>query len=300
MIVIGELHKFKEFELNELKSRFKNIYFIKKCETNATIDEIENILNKIAIKTILLNTNEIPSNIKNYLTSLKEKGLEVCDVSGFMQKYLYKIYIHPATKKINIPAYTPKQYLLKRVIDITVSLPLFILTMPISLYSIYRIKKESPDGGIFFKQKRVGLNNKDFECIKFRSMRTDTQYFNKYTQEGDPRIFPWGNFMRKTRIDELPQLLNVLKGDMHLVGPRAEWNILVKDYENQISCYNLRHKVKPGITGWAQVNYHYGTNIEDTKEKLSYDLYYIQNWSLRLEIATILKTIKVVMLNKGM
>jgi len=198
-----------------------------------------------------------------------------------------------------IKGYTKFEYLQKRVIDYLLSIPLLILALPIMLYSAYRIKKESPDGGIFFIQNRVGINGKTFKCIKFRSMRTDIDYFNKYTQEDDPRIFPWGKIMRKTRIDELPQLFNVLKGDMHFIGPRAEWDILVKEYENKIPNYNLRHKVKPGITGLAQVEYHYGASLEDTKQKLMYDLYYIKNWSIWLEIKIFIKTILVVLGKKG-
>lgn len=167
------------------------------------------------------------------------------------------------------------------------------------LYSIYRIKKESPDDSVFFKQVRVGKSGVPFNCYKFRSMHSNTKFFNPYTQNEDPRIFSWGSFMRKTRVDELPQLLNVLKGDMHLIGPRAEWIDLVKDYENQLPNYHKRHKVAPGITGWAQVNYPYGRNLEDTHQKLMYDLYYIKHWNLWLEIKIIFKTIAVVLGKNG-
>ena len=199
-----------------------------------------------------------------------------------------------------ITIYNPFNYILKRVIDYSISLPLLIISSPLILYSAYKIKKESPESSVFFKQLRVGQNNKSFICYKLRSMRTDIDYSNKYTQEKDPRVFPWGNFMRKRRIDELPQLWNVLKGDMHLIGPRAEWDELVKNYEQDIPHYKLRHIVKPGITGWAQVKYRYGANLEDTKQKLIYDLYYIENWSLWLEIKTIWLTIKVVLGRKGL
>ena len=196
--------------------------------------------------------------------------------------------------------YSPLQYIFKRVVDYFLSALLMVIAMPIGLYSIYRIKKESPDGPILFKQIRVGKDGKPFVCYKFRSMRTDVNYFDKYTHNNDPRLFKWGEFMRRTRIDELPQLINVLKGDMHLIGPRAEWIALVQEYEKKIPNYHLRHVVKPGITGWAQVNYHYGASIEDTKKKLEYDLYYIKNWSPWLELKTIFKTIAVVLGKKGL
>jgi lipopolysaccharide/colanic/teichoic acid biosynthesis glycosyltransferase len=214
------------------------------------------------------------------------------------QKILYKDIENIQEK--NIRSYNSFEYFLKRVVDFSITIPLLLLTSPLFLYSAYRIKKESPDGPIFFKQARVGKDEKEFICYKFRSMRTDVDFFDKYTQNKDPRVFKWGAFMRKTRIDELPQLFNVLKGDMHIVGPRAEWSELVKEYEQEIPKYHLRHIVKPGITGWAQVNYPYGRNIEDTKKKLEYDLYYIKNWSLGLEIKTLLKTVLVVLGKKGL
>jgi lipopolysaccharide/colanic/teichoic acid biosynthesis glycosyltransferase len=131
-------------------------------------------------------------------------------------------------------------------------------------------------------------------------MSEDSKYSkNLYTQDNDPRIFPFGKFMRATRIDELPQLINVLKGDMHIIGPRAEWNILVDKYNKEIKNYSLRHSVMPGITGLAQVRYPYGENIKDTKIKLIYDMFYIQNWSLKLECRIILETINVIFRAKG-
>ncbi len=186
----------------------------------------------------------------------------------------------------------------KRLIDYLVAIPPLILTLPIMLYSIYRIKKESPDGPIFFKQTRIREKGTPFTCIKFRSMRTDIEFFDHYTQENDPRIFKWGAIMRKTRIDELPQLFNVLKGEMHIIGPRAEWNELVSKYEKRWSFYHSRHLINPGITGWAQVNYPYGKNLEDTYQKLMYDLYYIKNWNIWLEIKTIFKTALVMLSTK--
>jgi lipopolysaccharide/colanic/teichoic acid biosynthesis glycosyltransferase len=169
------------------------------------------------------------------------------------------------------------------------------------LYSAYRIKKESPDGPIFFKQKRVGLNGKEFVCVKFRSMIPDAEKGNpQFASKNDPRVFKWGETIRKTRIDELPQILNVLKGDMHFIGPRPERKVWTEQFEEQIPYYSERHLIKPGITGWAQVMYPYGVNTEDAKQKLMYDLYYIKHWSLLLEMKVLWKTIKVVLNKKGL
>ena len=194
--------------------------------------------------------------------------------------------------------YTKFQYFQKRMVDLIVGGSLFLVSLPLALYTVHRIRKESP-GSIFFKQSRIGLDGKAFTCYKFRSMHEDGQ-FNPYTQENDSRIFAYGNTMRKMRIDELPQLLNVLKGEMHLIGPRAEWDILVKDYEKIIPNYHDRHLVAPGITGLAQVCYPYGRNVEDAKEKLKFDMEYINNWSLWQEIKVVYKTIEVVLGKRGM
>ncbi len=120
-----------------------------------------------------------------------------------------------------------------------------------------------------------------------------------YTAKGDLRITRIGKFLRTYRLDELPQMLNVLSGDMSLIGPRAEWDKLVTDYEQQIPCYHFRHLVKPGITGWAQVNYPYGANLDDTLRKLEYDLYYIRHFSLQIDASIVLKTIHIMLFGKG-
>jgi len=200
--------------------------------------------------------------------------------------------------KKHYQSYTKAQYIQKRFIDLLFSSILILVTSPVMLYALYRIKKESP-GPILFKQSRIGLKGKAFTCYKFRSMHVDSK-FNPYTQTNDSRIFPFGNIMRKMRIDELPQLLNVFKGEMHLIGPRAEWDILVKEYETIIPSYHDRHLVAPGITGLAQVYYPYGCNSKDAKNKLKYDRLYISSWSLGLELKVIFQTIKVILQKRGM
>ncbi len=154
-------------------------------------------------------------------------------------------------------------------------------------------------GPVFFAQNRVGKNHELFRLYKLRSMRIGDASGDPYTRQGDTRVTHTGRFLRATRIDEFPQLWNVLRGDMSLIGPRAEWSRLVENYEREIPCYHFRHLVKPGITGWAQVNYPYGANLEDTLRKLQYDLYYIRHFSFTLDASIVLKTIHVMLFGKG-
>ena len=144
---------------------------------------------------------------------------------------------------------------------------------------------------VFFRQERVGRGEKRFTLLKFRTMRVRHEEDDPYTRDKDERITRVGSLLRLVRLDELPQIFNVLTGDMSFVGPRAEWSRIVADYETKIPSYHLRHLVKPGITGWAQVNYRYGSGLDDAIEKLRYDLYYIKNYSLVLDIEILLKTI---------
>jgi lipopolysaccharide/colanic/teichoic acid biosynthesis glycosyltransferase len=199
-----------------------------------------------------------------------------------------------------LKAYSKSQFFQKRVIDFVVSSLLIIASLPIVAVTVFRIKRESP-GPIFFTQTRIGLNGKPFTCYKFRSMHIhDITTDGLYTEDQDLRIFPFGQFMRKTRIDELPQILNIIKGEMHLIGPRAEWDILADKYEKQIANYKKRYLVRPGITGLAQVSYPYGRNTYDAEQKLKFDLEYIKNWSLLSELKVIFKTVGVVLGKKGL
>ncbi len=306
MIILGDKYKFVEHETKNIKKIFQEIvkisYKDKKIED--IINTIEKILQDENKHLIILNTvTPIPNKLIIYLTNLELKGVSFVSIEYFLEKYMKKCYIFKDQTDISfltkIKPYTKWQYIQKRVIDYFGIFWLFLFSLPATLYSAYRIKKESPDGPIFFRQKRVGKNGIEFECVKFRSMRTDVEFFNHYTQENDPRIFPWGKVMRKTRLDELPQIWNILKGEMHLIGPRAEWIELVEKYEKSIPYYNQRHLVAPGITGWAQVNYPYGQNLDDTKQKLMYDLYYIKYWDIELELKIVWMTAMTVLGKKG-
>jgi sugar transferase (PEP-CTERM system associated) len=194
----------------------------------------------------------------------------------------------------------PLDAFLKRAFDIAVSLGLLLLTLPLLLVTACLIKLESP-GPIFYHQARVGLHGRDFTILKFRSMRTDAETDGRprWASERDPRITRVGAIIRKLRIDELAQVFNVLRGDMSLVGPRPERPFFVAELARAIPYYSERHWVRPGITGWAQVNYPYGASTEDARIKLTYDLYYVKNRSIFLDFMILLQTARVIFWNYG-
>ncbi|MCH6257393.1 sugar transferase [Puniceicoccaceae bacterium K14] len=188
---------------------------------------------------------------------------------------------------------------IKRLSDIFAALIGLIVLSPVFVLTALAVRLTSK-GPIIFSQSRIGEKEKPFTMYKFRSMKVGSEKGNKYTQVGDSRITSIGGFLRKSRLDELPQLWNVLRGDLALIGPRAEWDKLVKDYEKKFPYYHFRHAVKPGITGWAQVNYSYGANDRDTIEKLYYDLYYVRHFSFVLDLQVCIKTVYMMLFGKGM
>lgn len=193
---------------------------------------------------------------------------------------------------------TPQQWQ-KRLLDVGVSLILLALTLPIWLLTALAIKWESP-GAIFFQQRRTGLFNQEFNILKFRSMCQDAEKDGaRWASKNDSRITRVGNFIRKTRIDELPQLLNVLKGEMSIVGPRPEREVFIHDLEKHIPFYRFRHTVKPGVTGLAQVRYTYGASVEDAMHKHRHDIYYIKHQSVWMDLRILLDTVRVVLTGQG-
>lgn len=299
ILILGKRYSFNEFELKMLESQNIQLIYLKISELNQLKEKV------LAFSPDYLVPNlEQPATSKliKELTHLDLNDIRVMALNHFMETFLRKCYIPYDKEDLSylekIHSYSTANYILKRSIDWFTLITLGVVSSPVILYSIYKIKKESP-GKILFSQTRVGLKGRSFMAIKFRSMHENAK-FNPYTQRKDPRIYPYGNIMRKSRIDELPQLWNVLKGDMHVLGPRTEWDILVENYEKEIPYYHERHLVRPGISGWAQVLYPYGASIEDSRQKLMYDLYYIKHWSIWLEIETIMRTISVVIGKKGL
>ena len=186
----------------------------------------------------------------------------------------------------------------KRIFDLISAAFALVILSPLLLLIGLAIRIET-SGPAIFRQTRVGRDGKPFTLFKFRSMREGSEKGAIYTAEKDPRITRIGGFLRKTRLDELPQLWNVLLGDMSIIGPRAEWAKLAEGYEANIPFYGYRHLVRPGITGWAQVNYKYGASDDDAVIKLKYDLYYIRHYSMALDFAIILKTLHLIIFAKG-
>jgi sugar transferase (PEP-CTERM system associated) len=188
----------------------------------------------------------------------------------------------------------------KRAFDIASSATLLLLASPLMLLTTLAIKLEGP-GPVFYQQERVGMRGRSFQCIKFRSMRIDAEKDGvaRWASKNDSRITRVGAFIRKTRIDELPQLISVLAGEMSMVGPRPERPSFVAQLREQIPYYDLRHTVKPGLTGWAQVRYAYGASLDDAKRKHQFDLYYVKNNSVMLDLMVLIETVSVVLFREG-
>ena len=188
----------------------------------------------------------------------------------------------------------------KRALDLSVALIGCVLALPLMILCAIAVRLDSP-GGVLYRQQRVGQHGRLFNLFKFRSMRQDAEALTGavWASEQDPRVTRVGRFMRRTRLDEIPQLWNVLRGDMSIVGPRPERPEFVQSLAKEIPFYGQRHTVKPGLTGWAQVSYAYASSVDSTMEKLQYDLFYIKNLSLPLDLFIMFCTAKIVLLGKG-
>jgi exopolysaccharide biosynthesis polyprenyl glycosylphosphotransferase len=190
--------------------------------------------------------------------------------------------------------------MMRRIVSLLFSSALLVLAAPFLPIIVLAIKLTSP-GPVLYRQQRVGRRGKIFNCYKFRTMRADAEADTGPTWAGDddPRITPVGRFLRRTRLDEIPQLWNVLRGDMSFVGPRPERPEFVEWLGQEIEYYSLRHIIRPGITGWAQICYEYGSSVEQAKEKLTYDLYYIKHLSVAFDLYIIFQTVKIVLFGRG-
>jgi exopolysaccharide biosynthesis polyprenyl glycosylphosphotransferase len=251
--------------------------------------------------------DRIPADLLEHLVRTQFQRTRVYTLESFYEAHWRHVPVHsidpfwPLQMGFQLARNSPYHYL-KRLFDIMLSALLLALLWPLLLLLTLIVWVESGSPAIF-RQFRVGREGELFTVFKYRTMRTDAASAEAepdlYTRENDPRITRAGRWLRKLRLDELPQLFNVLRGDMSLIGPRAEWVKCAQRYERVIPFYHFRHLVKPGITGWAQVNYPYGESDEDAVEKLKYDLYYIRHYSLKLDAMIVLKTVHTVLFGKG-
>jgi sugar transferase (PEP-CTERM system associated) len=270
-------------------------------------------IDNLAEHATLLNASEVLLALEerrnalplNDLIRVKTTGVHVNEISSFLERETGRVDLDTVNPSwlIFSDGFSSGQRIssfAKRVFDMAVSALLLVLALPIVLITAIAIKLES-SGPAFYRQTRVGLYGEVFELIKLRSMRQDAEVPGQaqWAQEDDPRVTRIGKWIRKLRIDELPQAWNVLKGDMSFVGPRPERPQFVADLETQLNYYAERHMVKPGITGWAQINYPYGASLEDSRHKLEYDLYYAKNYTPFLDVLILLQTFRVVLWPDG-
>ena len=272
---------------------------------NNNFEGLARLSQSFGIETIVVGFKEKRRNLPTQeLLRCRLDGIRIVDGNSFYENL---------TGRLAISALNPgwlifsdgfqkshSHLILKRWADLMLSLLLMIFCLPLIVVTAILIKIDSR-GPVIFSQERMGERGKNFRVHKFRSMVQDAEKKSGpvWAQSNDDRVTRVGRLLRKLRIDELPQLWNVLKGDMSFVGPRPEREFFVKQLEEIIPYYSVRFTVKPGLTGWAQVSYGYGATVDDAKEKLSYDLFYIKNMSPLMDLIIVLKTIKIVLFGKG-
>ncbi len=294
---------------------FVVVGYVSMSEANRVIPEAiaRDAIYNLADHVVLLNASEVVLALEERrnalplkdLLRIKTTGVHVNEISTFLERETGRVDLDSVNPSwlIFSDGFSSGRMLsgvFKRLFDIAASLVLIVLTAPLVLATAIAIKLES-NGPVLYRQRRVGLYNVGFDIVKLRSMRVDAEVNGKavWAEKDDPRITRIGRIIRKLRIDELPQAWSVLKGEMSFVGPRPERPQFVDDLEQQLPYYAERHMVKPGITGWAQINYPYGASIEDSRQKLEYDLYYAKNYSPFLDLLILLQTIRVVLWPEG-
>lgn len=276
--------------VEELKKNQNIGYEIIKEINNLNYDEI------IELKPDLVIIDSVEREEFNNIYSIIKKDIPICTINSFYEETLQKIPIEKIEKEKVVDYISKNKTIfnfIKRIMDIILSLLLIVVLLPVFIIMAILIKLTSK-GPILFKHKRISLNDTEFTIHKFRSMYIDAEKNGAVWTENnkkDPRITSVGRFIRETHLDEIPQLVDILMGDISFVGPRPERPEFTNKLNKEILYYDLRHSVKAGLTGWAQVNYKYGASTEDAKEKLKYDFYYIKNRNIFFDILIILKTI---------
>jgi sugar transferase (PEP-CTERM system associated) len=271
-----------------------------------TIEDIPSIVRARGVDRVVVSLPEARGQLPmSKLLDMKLEGVSFDHLASVYEEYTGKIAIENLRPSwlVFSPGFRKSRLLrtAKRLVDIAASLIGLVVAAPVMALTAIAVKLTSP-GDILYHQERVGQHGRVFTVHKFRSMRQDAEAATGAvwaSKAGDSRVTPVGRFIRRTRLDELPQLWNVLAGDMSLIGPRPERPQFVAQLTQQIPFYGQRHVARPGLSGWAQVRYSYGASVEDAMEKLQYDLYYIKNMSLALDLFIALATVKTVVLRRG-
>jgi sugar transferase (PEP-CTERM system associated) len=238
------------------------------------------------------------------LLDCRTKGVKVIDFLSFWERETGRIDLDAIEPNWLVYSGGFRSNFLRRVVerslDLLVSILGLIFMSPLMAIIALLIRLDSP-GPILYRQERVGKDDQPFQILKFRSMRADAEHDSapRWAEHNDPRVTRVGAVLRRTRLDELPQLLNVLRGEMSLVGPRPERPAFVSTFGRRIPFYGVRHSVRPGITGWAQINYKYAASLEDAKRKLEYDLFYVKNRNVFLDLAVLLQTLRIILWQQG-
>ena len=267
---------------------------------------LTDIVAKYGIDEIVVAVREQRGGVMpmDQLLTCRTRGIKILDLHAFYERSHAEVPVD--SLKASWLVYGegfvqgPARRFAKRSFDVVSSALLLLVASPVMLLAALAIKLDSR-GPVFYRQERVGLGGRTFQCVKFRSMRVDAESDGvaRWASKNDSRVTRVGAFMRKTRIDELPQLISVLKGEMSIVGPRPERPQFVARLKNEIPFYDLRHGVKPGVTGWAQVRYSYGASTEDARRKHQFDLYYLKNNTLLLDLQILIETVTVVLFREG-
>jgi sugar transferase (PEP-CTERM system associated) len=269
------------------------------------IEDIPRIVASRSVDRVVVSLSDARGKLPmDALMAMRLSGIKFDHLASVYEEYTGKIAVEnlrPSWLVFSSGFRKPRSLVtMKRALDIVVAGVGFVLALPL-MAAVAIVIKAVSKGPVLYRQQRVGLNGQPFTLYKFRSMRTDAEAATGpvWARDNDDRVIPLGGFLRRTRLDELPQLWNVLRGTMSLVGPRPERPVFVDQLTREIPFYGQRHVAKPGLTGWAQVRYQYGSSVDDSMEKLQYDLYYIKNMSLALDLFIIFLTIKTVLLRRG-
>lgn len=278
---------------------------VEEAIARSAIHNLTRYVENLGVSEVVLALEERRNSLPlKDLLRIKTAGVHVNEFSSFLERETGRVDLDTVNPSwlIFSDGFSSGRMLssaAKRMFDIAASALLLALTAPVIVLFALLVKLDSK-GPAFFRQTRVGLYGQNFDVIKLRSMRTDAEADGaRWASRNDPRVTRIGSFIRKVRIDELPQTWTVLKGEMSFVGPRPERPEFVSDLEEQLPYYAERHMVKPGITGWAQINYPYGASIDDSRHKLEYDLYYAKNYTPFLDLLIILQTLRVVLWHEG-